>query len=563
MKKMIITSLTVTNIQEQIAKKINLKPGLNIIFGENKTGKSSLIKSIFHTMGCEVYFEDEWTKLIDIFYLEFSFNNKNYLLKRLNKQQDYTLVDLDKNVIIFHVTKYDEFCKKFLNLFDINFSLNTKKNAKEVPVPPAAIFNFNYIDQDTGWNLELANNFSNLKYLQNVKNTVIKYVVGETTNKFFSLKTNRNILQSEISKYENEINSINKFLNRVQQQLPKKKTFQIEEFKNIELVRINTLEQLISSKKILLNEFENEIKELRDSIKYMKLNIKELNKDFDFSNEIICDNIECPICGTVHLNNSDNKFNFLSDINKLNELVYLNRQDIKSHEKSRKQLIEELHSLNIEYNELKSSLENHSDYIGFIDKQKELGMVSLIEKNNNETKRMQKILTHKSNLSLSLKKKIDLFTTKERKNTIKKSLAIILEKNIEPLNLESTSKFKLTNYMLIKKNISGSDGPRVILNYYASLYTYNLKRNNYPFQFFVVDTPNQQGQDKKNLKIIDDFIGSLDTDGQIILGTERKTGYEDSSNVITLINKRQSLNQDDYKYHKEYENILTENPASN
>lgn len=560
---MIITSLTVTNIQEQIAKKINLKPGLNIIFGENKTGKSSLIKSIFHTMGCEVYFEDEWTKLIDIFYLEFSFNNKNYLLKRLNKQQDYTLVDLDKNVIIFHVTKYDEFCKKFLNLFDINFSLNTKKNAKEVPVPPAAIFNFNYIDQDTGWNLELANNFSNLKYLQNVKNTVIKYVVGETTNKFFSLKTNRNILQSEISKYENEINSINKFLNRVQQQLPKKKTFQIEEFKNIELVRINTLEQLISSKKILLNEFENEIKELRDSIKYMKLNIKELNKDFDFSNEIICDNIECPICGTVHLNNSDNKFNFLSDINKLNELVYLNRQDIKSHEKSRKQLIEELHSLNIEYNELKSSLENHSDYIGFIDKQKELGMVSLIEKNNNETKRMQKILTHKSNLSLSLKKKIDLFTTKERKNTIKKSLAIILEKNIEPLNLESTSKFKLTNYMLIKKNISGSDGPRVILNYYASLYTYNLKRNNYPFQFFVVDTPNQQGQDKKNLKIIDDFIGSLDTDGQIILGTERKTGYEDSSNVITLINKRQSLNQDDYKYHKEYENILTENPASN
>lgn len=188
MKKLIFIALTVMSHQNQTAKRIKFAPGLNIILGKNKTGKSSLIKSVFYTMGCNVLFEDSWLRVVDEFNLEFAFNNKKYLLKRKSNTEIYILFDLKTSEIIFQTDKYRIFCKKFLKLFDVNFYLNEKTTKKEIPVPPAAIFNFNYIDQDKGWNLELANNFSNLGYIQDAKNTVVKYVVGETTNHYFKLK---------------------------------------------------------------------------------------------------------------------------------------------------------------------------------------------------------------------------------------------------------------------------------------------------------------------------------------------------------------------------------------
>lgn len=547
---MIFKSLTVINLQDHLAKRIDFLPGLNIILGKNKTGKSSLIKSIFYTMGCKVFFEDSWLKIIDELHLEFSFDNKNYILKRISNTENYTLLDLQTSKIVFQTIDYKTFCKKFFELFDINFYLNEKKSKKEIPVPPAAIFNFNYIDQDRGWNLDLANNFYNLSYIQDVNRTVVKYVVGETTNNYFKLKIKNNTLKYEIENYKNEILSINKFLTRVQHQVPQKVELQTDWLQQSELENLQFLKESIRLKSFKINEIENFLKELRDSIKYLKLNIAELNKDFDFSTKILENNIHCPTCGTIHTNEPENKFKFLSDINKLSELIHLNRQDIKKLETEKNTLSKELKSLNLEHKNLETFITSSPNYINFIETQKTVGMLNLIRKNTTETEKMEKILKHKEILKSSIKNELESFTTIKRKSFLRNSLKQELLNNVVPLNLESTTNLDLSNYMLIKKNISGSDGPRIILNYYASLYKYNLKRNNYPFNFLIVDTPNQQGQDELNLKIIDNFIGELDPSGQIILGTERRIGYEKNSHVIHLQNnKRQCLNKEDYDYH--------------
>lgn len=73
------------------------------------------------------------------------------------------------------------------------------------------------------------------------------------------------------------------------------------------------------------------------------------------------------------------------------------------------------------------------------------------------------------------------------------------------------------------------------------------------FNFYVVDTPNQQGQDAENLgsifKSLELFLSDA---GQVIVGTERETGLEGkASNVIKLTEKRRCLNTINYSKHLE------------
>ena len=89
--------------------------------------------------------------------------------------------------------------------------------------------------------------------------------------------------------------------------------------------------------------------------------------------------------------------------------------------------------------------------------------------------------------------------------------------------------------------------------YQSALYLYNLYRAKSPFNFYVVDTPNQQGQDAENLgSIFKSFELFLPDEGQVIIGTERETGMEQkANNVIRLTDKRRCLNDANYAEHLE------------
>lgn len=100
---------------------------------------------------------------------------------------------------------------------------------------------------------------------------------------------------------------------------------------------------------------------------------------------------------------------------------------------------------------------------------------------------------------------------------------------------------------------TGSETPRLVYMYQSALYLYNLYRTNSPFNFYVVDTPNQQGQDAENLESIFKSLELfLSDEGQVIVGTERETGIEEkASNVIKLTEKRRCLNNINYSKHLE------------
>jgi len=61
MKRLIIKKLIVISQSESRSLEVPFSKGLNIILGGNKTGKYSIIKSIFYTFGCELKrIEKDW-----------------------------------------------------------------------------------------------------------------------------------------------------------------------------------------------------------------------------------------------------------------------------------------------------------------------------------------------------------------------------------------------------------------------------------------------------------------------------------------------------------------------
>lgn len=87
MKRLTIKKLIVISQSESRSLEVPFENGLNIILGGNKTGKSSIIKSIFTTLGCECKrIESGWKKLISAYLLFFKYGEKSYCIVRQGKK---------------------------------------------------------------------------------------------------------------------------------------------------------------------------------------------------------------------------------------------------------------------------------------------------------------------------------------------------------------------------------------------------------------------------------------------------------------------------------------------
>lgn len=543
MRRMQLIKLLVVSKKTVEAKEITFNDGLNIILGENKTGKSSLIKSIFYTLGCEVPFEKEWTDLISDYFLIFNFDSIEYTIHKSEKK--YSIWDNERKYFLITKASYTDFCKEFMEIFKIKINMIDKKSGEKRPLPPAAIFNYQYIDQDSGWNYKIPNSFLNLGYLKDVNN-IIKYVVGEHNNKYFKVKAEIDKINSEITSYKKDIQTIKNFIKRVETINTVKLEFSDSNFFKHQLNNLNKLKSSISKKEEELNSILNITYSIKKSINYAKKIIHEAQADYIFSKKMN-DTIICPTCGTSHKNELPEKLSIISDIDQTTHLLHSLRIDLKEIEREKKEVKSSLSNLKAEYHKLDKLFKTEKENISYINELKLSGKNELINANANEVDNMESILGKKLVVLDNLTGLIKNLESQKRKKQIRDSITEIFNTLANSLDFKSDKITFRTYKPNLKNSNLGSNGPRAVLAYYSSLYLYNLGRSDYPFKSLVIDTPNQQGQDYKNLAKIDKALSLLDsTQGQVILGTEREIGLESQVNLIKLTEKYKCLNLKDY-----------------
>lgn len=555
MRRFLIKKLIVISKNDKKSKELNFENGLNIIIGKNKTGKSSLIKSVFHTLGCEVKMEPSWKKLIDYYLVQIQYGDRIFEILRQGKE--FKLVEKldDSLTLLISTNSFHDFCDYLtLKVFQIEFPVITR-DLKQVNVTTPILWRFQYIDQDAGWN-KIAESFSNMKYIANWKKNSNKYIVGYQGEDYYKLKKQMDISKNKLDNLKTKLAHYKELLEHIHMSISPFENDLDLEGKDFNIIGdlIKELE-ILSRKKINLEEKLSELNSLhyekRVSFKALKTAIKELEADHQFA----CKedgNLICPFCGSVHQNGILERTEIIKDVQTGNKLISLYREEINELQLNISKVKKSIASVDKTIKSKTKLLENNKDGQYIVEKYKNEGKQELIKISNRE----EYILSTKIHNEIieidKINYELNAFSSRKRGNEIKKEFSEIYSAILSELNVP-ISFLKLSDFVQLLNN-TGSETPRIIYAYHIALYLFNLKQQRGIFNWLVVDTPNQQGQDDKNLKYIDNIMHNLlNKDGQFILGTERDTGFEDKAeNVITLIGYKSALNSEKYDSHKSY-----------
>lgn len=571
MKRLLLKKLIVISRSEQSSLEVPFKKGLNIILGGNKTGKSSLIKSIFTALGCDCSkIEKDWKNLISTYLLYFKYGDEQYCVLRCGKE--FSIMKEEKNnyTCVINTEKFQLFCDKLMEIFEVNMQCVISNNSEIINVTTPLLFRFQYIDQDDGWS-DIGNEFKNARYIKDWKGDTNKFITGYLNNDYYKLKAKKIQLSNDKEEKLKELKSNEMFVNSISHDLKKKS--QLEN-----LNQLNTVDD-VQKKLIKLRNDTDDLRKKEYSIKekmikldnniFMKKielnniykNIEETQKDISFAMEQD-EEIICPICGTKHKNSLNEQLNLSAGLENSEKLRNILEDKINNFK-------EQLMNFNNEYEDIKNKIlkneeliKDSKEMLSYEELYKNKGKYELYNKCKQELVKIESKYKNLIGEIGALDEQIKEIKSKKRKNEITMQLKDKCKTFAEKINLPLTY-IKFRDLVQVIDH-TGSETPRLVYMYQSALYLYNLERGENPFNFYVIDTPNQQGQDEDNLECIFKSMELLlSNKGQVIVGTERKTGLEEkANNIINLSTKRKCLNSEKYNEHinqlQSYQQIITE-----
>lgn len=535
MKSLRFKKLWLVSEASRAARSIEFNPKMTLLVGKNHTGKSTLVKHIFKTLGCETKGKsDRWDSLA-ISVLRFDLNGVDYLAYR--RANVYALKNESTGTIKV-TTKYSEWSEFLANLFDFRLMLPTHQESLSQATPPFLFLPF-YFDQDGSWQKQW-NSFDKLSQFSSWAKPLTSYVTGQRPNGYYIAKFEETKAKAEATKVAHELGVVQSALVRVKKSLPRT-TLRIDAgaFKQeiAELLRNST--QLNQEQESLRSKaFEQaSVKEsLSTQIAMAKDALRDLEGDLKYLTE---SNVEptllCPTCGTTHENGFPIRLELVDDAETL-------RKIIAELESERQKVGEALAGIQGKLNRVKLKSNDIERTLQI--KKGGLRLQDVIDSQSSEVVRgafakdidsMKRQLAKHEEISADLKDKVSKFELPERTKEINGFYSERIELFASELGVQDLRED-------VKKKpdatitASGSALPRSLLAYqFAVLHTAKEKGDAKLFPV-VVDSPNQQGQDSEHLSQMMNFIVKRMPEGQqlILAVEERPTGLVFEGSTIQL-----------------------------
>ncbi|MDN4011997.1 hypothetical protein QX233_05980 [Chryseobacterium gambrini] len=559
MKRLVFEEIQILSHRERKAIKIQFNPKKTIIKGANQVGKSSLIKSIYYTLGATpVKLNTNWTKAEPITYLKMKIDTLSISVLRYDKSR-YVVVD-ENGTVVSHSFKS---LSAYLNsLFDFNLFISNRNGEPENPPTPYLFLPF-YIDQDKNWN-DSWNAFNGLQQFSNWKKPLLDYHSGIRGNKYYETKTELDATKIELDETKNEIETLNKILRGIKEKLHNDDfSITVDDFSN-EITELLAECELLKSEqnklKQKLTDLYNHKSVIESRIAIVENSIKETQADYKFALNYVDESIDCPMCGAHYENNFNERFSIAEDQEKLEELlIELKNELLKVGEnisKYDKSFIEK----KIDFEKIEEALNSKKEEIKLADIIENEGKKKVNEIFKNEQNLVyQKIGNARTRYELLEKQLKDINKEGEnKKHKVMLSYRSNLKKFLEELNID-TEKTNPTVFerMDAKMNEQGSNLPRALLAYYFSILKVMNSYSTSTFCPIVIDSPNQQEQDGENRKAIMNFIyNNQPENSQLILGLvdDIDTSLFDGD-IVMLEDEKYSLLKE--KYYKEVSDELS------
>ncbi|EAO2260323.1 hypothetical protein K9I15_003147 [Salmonella enterica] len=549
MRNLTFQRLVLISDSKRLANQFSFQKRLNLITGkDNSIGKSTLAKSLLWSLGCDPVFDEEWKSNDIKSILYFTINNKEYFSCRGTHSIILGAIG-DEAQRYINIT--GDFSKDFSDLVNFKMKLPNRGDGNLETPPPAYYFLPFYIDQIKSWSSPW-NSFENLGQYSSWKAPLIKYFTGYLKPEHFDIEEN-------IYEYS---------------EIKKESAHKIEKFQSaVEVIVDNSVDSPIALDNDDFIKIQNEIKnELYDLIDYQTrlydaqatitsniydlesqyalaiTSANELEEDYKFAVESIpTDNLECPLCGTLHDNSLPNRALLLSE---------------------KDSLLNEANSIASKIAELNSSLNSLNDDAQFITNEinrinkKYITDDDAVEKDliaqvidtistENVSKNIQikinneDININKANSSIKELKKDQkkLLSTKEREELNSSFMSKLLA-NIEALGSTGINLSKVKSPIDYKQLLGGgaAEAARGLLAYQLSILQQIHGAKSCVVPPFVIDTPNQQEQAGYRYEtVIKELMRSVPQDYQIILcamENDALNEFKRDANVIELNSNR-------------------------
>ena len=548
MQNLELLEILLVSHKEKRAKKIDFHPSATVIQGANDTGKSSIIKSIYHTFGADPWnIDSRWISADISSLIKFAINGIDYSIFRQGRS--FSLFSSENELMGTFSSVSRELAPKLAGLFDFKLKLVDRKGESKTP-PPAYLFLPFYIDQDQGW-VRNWGSFDKLAQFSNWRKEVVSYHTGLRPNRYYELKSEAQILERSRLEPINHEKALAKIIEEFSTKLLMLDfAVDLEVYKK-EIHRLLRKCESLRNKerefKDKLIELETERGRLENQNKIVIHAKAELEKDYKFAMTLEDEHVECPTCGASYSNSFAQKFAIACDEDRCSSLLQQIRSDrmtvqdkIEEHRQSLSAVSTELEEINSILMEKKGKLTLRD----LIENEGKRELLSTLHKKLDDVQaQVSKIDSQLRHISRELRK----LTNRQRTAEITGEYGEHLRKYFNLLNVADVKDrvFKTMDSGIQK---SGSDQPRAILAYSFSILHVIKNFGSATFCPIIIDAPQQQEQDKVNHKRMLDFINEYRPSGsQLILGLVDGAGVDFQGKIVEMKEKYHALSLNEYK----------------
>ena len=553
--KMTFKELFLFSPHEKKAKRIKFENGINVITSNQEDGtdrgKSVVMRSFYHALGAESFFEAKWDTKSKIYVLHLCIDDKDYYIYR--SADLYKFFDAEKN-LLFVSTHSHELAEQLKKYTGFAVMLPGRNSEKLEITPPVYNYLPFFLDQDH-YDGNKYVSFRNLQQYVNYKDSVLFYHLGIYDEAYFELVRAKEALTDQYNSHKSRLEMLHAMQSDIEARIGAGAySSDIDALrKDVELYRKEYADVLskLNRCKAKLVELRNNLFEYETLLHEMSSLSSKNEKEISQLNEHIC-----PECGSVLRETTSlrsKRYNLAEDIvivkNELQVAIQNATDEIEKEEAKYQKLLEQLAA----YEEkLKLNTKQANDVIRY------KGLCEIREGIVSERHDVLEYIDEEEEKLKELAKEIKKYSEKKKRIEEKYYELLVTYRIKFGLNEIEPEKFKkLTN------NFTASGSNKNIATVIWYLAILNLRREFNPdaIEFPVVfDSPNNVETDNVKKHALLQYILDNASDSQIILSSIGFNASEFSCagniNVITLENAKYSLL--DEEAYLENEQLLNE-----
>lgn len=546
MQNLLLKQLTLASDIDKSANRFEFSSRFNLITAEdNSVGKSTLVKLLMWTFGCEPTFDYTWKALDCKAIVDFEIAAVPYRVARHGSMM--FLAERGQPFTRFSKIT-GEYSKAFSDIVGFDVRLPNKKNPNALEIPPPAYYFLPfYLDQRRSWS-KLWDGFENLQQYGAWQSTVIKYHTGYVDGQFFDFEDSIAVNRQEKAVISDEVKKIDAAIEVVNTYVPASAFLDAstsDELRELTISVEGELTKLKKDQEYLLGRHADlfvDRQYYESQLKLITEAASELELDYIFSVERIDgEELQCPLCGVMHDSSLAKRADILVD----KESAVAQSQDLQ---KQINRVEGEINKISLELDEISARLDDlNRKHIkeGIDSDEKPLLIDSLaarsvekIVRKSKEDKIIVAVNIDKKNRTLRKEQKALL--SSEKKEELDSYFVGAISSFVEKLNATGVNMSNVHSALDYKKMLGGgaAEATRGALAYNLAALKQIYYVKNEVTAPFIVDTPNQQEQTFINYdRIIKMLMEETPRHAQIFLcamESPQLTPYRKDAKVIIL-----------------------------